>query len=152
MQAMTSSGRRADPVTQFSIFTPNRLGSLYEMIGLLNSRHVHVLALTVVDTTDSSIVRLVVDDPERARSLLLDHGFSFNQCDVVVVELGSTTELTTMMAALLEAELNVNYLYTFIPHPNGKSMLAISMEDNEMAETILQKHQFRTLKQSDISR
>jgi hypothetical protein len=56
------------------------------------------------------------------------------------------------MAALLEAELNINYLYSFIPHPQGKSILALSMEDNDMAEKILKRHQFPVLKQSDISR
>ena len=62
------------------------------------------------------------------------------------------TELNRLMAALLEAELNVNYLYSFIPHPQGKSILGLSMEDNEIAEQILQRHQFRILRQVDISR
>lgn len=152
MQVNISSARRAEPVKQFSVFTANRLGRLYELVGLLTSREVHVVALTVLDSTDSAIIRLVVDDPDRARNLFLDHGFSFAQCDLVVVELSSATELGGLMAALLEAELNVNYLYSFIPHPDGKSMLAMSMEDNEMAEHILRKHHFRILKQSDISR
>ena len=56
------------------------------------------------------------------------------------------------MAALLEAELNINYLYSFITHPQGKSILALSMEDNDLADQALRRHQFRTLKQSDISR
>jgi len=56
------------------------------------------------------------------------------------------------MTAFLEAELNINYLYSFIPHPQGKSILGLSMEDNEMAEEVLQRHQFRVLRQTDISR
>jgi hypothetical protein len=56
------------------------------------------------------------------------------------------------MAALLEAELNINYLYSFIPHPHGKSIVALSMEDNDLAEQALRRHQFRTLRQTDISR
>jgi hypothetical protein len=56
------------------------------------------------------------------------------------------------MAALLEAELNINYLYSFIPHPRGKSILALSMENNEVAEQTLGRHQFPVLKQADISR
>ena len=62
------------------------------------------------------------------------------------------TELNRLMAALLEAELNINYLYSFIPHPQGKSILALSMEDNDLAEHDLRRHQFRTLKQTDVSR
>ena len=56
------------------------------------------------------------------------------------------------MATLLEAELNINYLYSFIPQPQGKSILALSMEDNDLAEQALRHHQFRTLRQTDISR
>jgi hypothetical protein len=146
----TTAGRR-DPVIQFSVFTPNRLGRLHVLIGLLGTHGVHVLALMVLDTTDSSIIRLVVDDPERARELLVREGFPFTESKLLVAEV-NPTELNRLMAALLEAELNINYLYSFIPHPQGKSILALSMEDNDLAEQALQRHQFRTLKQADVSR
>src|ERR1035437_9235645 len=151
MPTETTTAGRPDPVIQFSIFTPNRLGRLHVLIGLLGTSGVHVLALMVLDTTDSSIIRLVVDDPDRARDLLVSEGFPFTESKLVVVEVIST-ELNRLMAALLEAELNINYLYSFIPHPQGKSLLALSMEDNDLAEQALRRHQFRTLKQSDISR
>src|SRR5438477_12086253 len=98
-------GRRADPVIQFSVFTPNRLGRLHDLISLLGAKSVHVMALTVLDTTDSSIIRLVVDDPDGARELLVREGFPFSESKLVVVEAGPT-ELNRLMAALLEAELN----------------------------------------------
>ena len=152
MIAKVIPARGSDAVKQFSVFTANRLGRLHDLVKLLNSHEVHVLALTVLDTTDSSILRFVVDDPERARELLLEHGFPFNESELLAVELGSATRLNDLMAALLEAELNVNYLYSFIPQPQGKSILALSMEDNEMAEQTLKRHQFRVLRQPDISR
>lgn len=152
MDAKTLSARPAEPVRQFSVFTPNRLGRLHELISLLGSHNVHVLALTVLDTTDSAIIRIVLDDPDRGRELLLQHGFHFTESVVVVVEVNSPDELNRLMTALLEAELNVNYLYSFIPHPHGKSILALSMEDNEMAEQVLKRHQFPVLKQTDLAR
>jgi hypothetical protein len=148
----TAVARRSDPVKQFSVFTANRLGRLHDLIRVLGSHGVHVLALTVLDTTDSAIIRLVVDDPDLARNLLHDHGFAFTESDLLVVEVGSATKLNTLMAALLEAEININYLYSFIPHPEGKALLGLSMEDNEMAEQVVKRHQFRVLKQADISR
>ncbi len=144
--------RRPDAVKQFSIFTANRMGQLHDLIALFNSRQVHVLALTVLDTTDSAIIRVVTDDPDTTRELLHKNEIAFNESDSVVVEVDSATQLNTLMTALLEAELNINYLYSFIPHPRGKSLLALSMEDREMAEKVLQRHQFRVLRQSDISR
>ena len=152
MAEKTARGGRVERVRQFSVFTANRLGRLHDLIALLSSRDVHVLALTVLDTTDSAIIRLVVDDPDAARELLVEQGFAFTESDLVVVEVDSATELGRLMAASLEAELNINYLYSFITHPEGKSMLALSIEDNEVAEQVLKRHQFRVLKQSDISR
>ena len=111
-----------------------------------------MLALSVLDTTDSAIIRFVVDDPDHARELLDKNGFPYSESELLVVELASTTELNRLVCALLEAEVNVNYLYSFIPHPDGKSILALNMEDNEVAERVLREHQFRILKQTDISR
>ena len=151
MATETTNARRADPVIQFSVFTPNRLGRLHDLIRLLGARGVHVLGLMVLDTTDSAIIRVVVDDPDSARDLLTREGFPFTESKLVVVEVNSA-ELNRLMAALLEAELNINYLYSFIPHPEGKSIIGLSMEDNETAEQALRRHQFRTLTQTDISR
>jgi|ERR1022692_1627201 hypothetical protein len=152
MLTETITGRRAEAVIQFSVFTPNRLGRLHELVNLLGSHNVHVLALTVLDTTDSAIIRIVLDDPDKARDLLREHDFPYTESKLVAVEVNSPEELNRLMAALLEAELNINYLYSFIPHPHGKSILALSMEDNDMAEQTLKRHQFQVLKQSDISR
>jgi len=142
----------ANSVIQFSVFTPNRLGRLNDLVKLFGSQNVHVLALTVLDTTDSSIIRTVLDDPDRARELLQREGFAFTESQLVVVEVTSPEELNRLIAALLEAELNINYLYSFIPHPNGKSIVGLSMEDNDIAEQVIRQHQFPVLKQSDISR
>ncbi len=151
-EAKTTRGRHAGPVIQFSVFTPNRLGRLHDLTGMLGAHNVHALAITVLDTTDSAIIRLVVDDPDRARELLPEHGFAFAESRLVAVEVGSPEGLQRLMAALLEAELNINYLYSFIPHPHGQSILALSLEDNELAEQVLTRHQFRVLRQEDISR
>jgi hypothetical protein len=152
MVAGTTQGRRAEPVKQFSVFTANRLGRLHDIMRLLSSREVHVLALTVLDTTDSAILRLVVDDPDQARNLLQENSYAFTESNLLVVQLTSTTDLPALMTGLLEAEINVNYLYSFIPNPGGKPLIALSMEDNDLAEEALRRRQFTVMKQSDISR
>ena len=139
-------------MVQFSVFTPNRMGRLHDLVRLLGAKGVHVLALTVLDTTDSAIIRFAVDDPERARELLHEQSFPFTESGLVVVELRAADELSRMVAALLEAEVNINYLYSFIPHPDGKSIIGLNIEDNEIAEQVLKSHQFNVLRQADISR
>ena len=151
MATETIRARQPNPVIQFSVFTPNRLGRLHDLIGLLSARSIYVLALMVLDTTDSAIIRMVVDDPERARELLVQEGFPFTESRLVVVEAGPT-ELSRLMSTLLQAELNINYLYSFIPQPQGKSVIALSVEDNDLSEQALTRHQFRVLKQADITR
>src|SRR6266567_8631510 len=133
MATETTQARTPDLVIQFSIFTPNRLGRLHDLIRLLHARSVHVLGLMVLDTTDSAIIRIVVDDPDKARDLLIREDFPFTESKLVVVEV-NPTDLNRLMSALLEAELNINYLYSFIPHPAGKPIIGLSMEDNETAE------------------
>ncbi len=151
MPTATTKAKRVDPVVQFSVFTPNRLGRLHDLVKVFGTQGVHVLALMVLDTTDSAIIRVVVDDPDKAREILSTEEFPFTESPLVVVQVTST-DLSRLMATLLEAELNVNYLYSFIPHPEGHSIIALSMEDNDMAEQALHRHQFRTLRQADISR
>ena len=152
MGASIIQARSRDVVKQFSVFTANRLGRLRDLISLFSSHDVHVLALTVLDTTDSSIIRLVTDDPDKTGELLHKNEFAFTESNLLVVEIDSTTQLNALVSALLEAEININYLYSFIPHPHDKSILALSMEDHDVAEKILKRHQFRILRQSDISR
>jgi hypothetical protein len=152
MTTRVSRGRQPDAVTQFSVFTENRMGRLHDLIALLSSHSVHVLAVTVLDTTETAIIRLVVDDPQSARRLLTDNGFAFTACELLVVEIDAATQLPQLMAAFLEAEVNVHYMYCFIPHPQGKSILGVSMEDNEIGEKVLTQHGFRVLRQADVSR
>ena len=145
-------GRQPDAVTQFSVFTANRMGRLHDLITLLSTNSVHVLAVTVLDASETAIIRVVVDDPQAARRLLQDHDFAFTESELLAVEIDTATQLPELMAAFLEAEVNLNYMYCFIPHPHDKSILAVSMEDIEIGEKVLAQHGFRVLRQSDVSR
>jgi hypothetical protein len=78
-------GRQPDAVRQFSVFTENRMGRLHDLIALFSTHSVHVLAVTVLDTTETAIIRVVVDDPEAARQLLKDNGFALSECELMVV-------------------------------------------------------------------
>jgi|SRR5579871_4889933 len=151
MAAQTSTTPN-DPVKQFSVFAENRVGRLYDLTSLLKSNNVHVMAITVLDTTDSSIIRFVVDDPAKARELMISNDFPYGECNVLVVEIVDESEMSTILAALLEAEINIHYIYSFIKRPADRSALAINAEDPETAAQALANRGFRILQQSDISR
>ncbi len=141
-----------DPVKQFSVFAENRLGRLYDLTTLLKDHNVHVMGITVLDTTDSSIVRVIVDDPDRARELMINNDFPYVECNVVAVEITDESELRAILAALFEAEINIHYIYSFIKRPEGRCALAINAEDDEVAAQAIATRGFRVLTQRDISR
>lgn len=141
-----------DPVKQFSVFTENRVGRLHELTALLKDHNVHVMGITVLDTTDSAIVRFLVDDTDKARELMINNDYAYTECEVLAVEISDESQLTGVLAALLEAEINIHYIYSFIKRPEGLAALAINAEDREVAAQSLSKRGFRVLTQGDISR
>ena len=152
MGKTTQQAPNRDPVLQFSIFTANRIGRLHDLIHLFGRHQVHVLALTTLDTTDSTVIRIIVDDPQSARRLLGEHDFPFTECPVLVVAASPEGELQRALSALLEAELNIHYIYGLAVHPGDKSLFALNLEDREVAEHALTSHGFEVLRQADISR
>ena len=148
----TSAPVAADPVKQFSVFIPNRVGQLFDLTAMLAKHNVHIMAMTTLDTTDCAIDRLIVDDPERARELMAATNFSFTECDVIAVELTQEAQLKGVLSALLTVEINIHYLYSFLLRPEGRSALALSVEDNDLATTALNTRGFKVLSQRDISR
>ena len=141
-----------DPVKQFSVFAENRLGRLFDLTTLLRSNNVHVIGITVLDTTDSAIVRFVADDPDKARELMVNNDFPYVECDVLAVEILDESQLNGVLAALFEAEINIHYVYSFIKRPEGRSALALNVEDADIAAQALNQRGFRVLTQRDISR
>lgn len=141
-----------DPVKQFSVFAENRVGRLHDLTALFRQHHVHVIALTVLDTTDSAIVRLIVDDPDRARELMVNNDFPYSEGDVLAVEVTDESQLNGVLAALMEAEINVHYVYSFLKRPEGRGALAIHTEDADVGAQALNTCGYRILTQSEIAR
>ncbi len=148
----TATPLAADPVKQFSVFIPNRVGQLYDLTALLAKHNVHLMAMTTLDTTDCAIDRLIVDDPDRARELMAANNFAFTECDVLAVEISDESQLKGVLSALLTVEINIHYLYAFLMRPEGRSALALKVEDNDLATSALNSLGIKMLSQRDISR
>lgn len=140
-------------VRQFSVFLKNKVGALLEVVKLLNHHAVDVVGLSVQDSTDSSIVRLVVSDPEVVEGLFKDHDIAFGVCEMVVVEMDEVaTGLAGLLASLLAAEVNIYFSYPLLTRPNHRAALAMHVEDHECAASVLVGDGFKILSQADISR
>lgn len=140
-------------VNQFSVFMPNKVGALMEVVKLLNEHNIHVVAISVQDSADTAIVRIVVTDPEYVKELFHKNKIAFSVCELCVVELkDGATELGRLLAALLAAEVNIFGSYALLTHPHGRTALAVHVEDDECACAVLKSHGFTILSQSEISR
>src|SRR5205085_23321 len=107
-------------VKQFSVFLPNKVGAMLDVVKLLNANHTHVVALSVSESTDSANARIVVSDPALVENLLKEHNIAFGVCEVVVVELREVaTQLVKLLAALFMAEVNVHFTYPLLTRPHG---------------------------------
>ena len=147
-----SQSQGAESVRQFSIYAENKVGRLDDVITSLRVNGVHVMALTTLETTDVTIVRMVPNYPDSARDVLIQERFSFTECPIVAVELNTEEDLPIVTSALLEAEINIHYLYPFLARPDGKSALAMRVEDVEVAIETLSHRQLRVLTLEDIAR
>jgi len=141
-----------DPVKQISVFIENRVGRLFDLVALLTAHDIHIMAMTTIDTTDSAVDRLVVDDPDRARELLAASNFAFTECDVLAVEFGDSTQMKHVLGALLAVEVNIHYTYPFVTRPEGKCAMVFSLEDIDLASSSLNSRGYKVLTQRDISR
>jgi hypothetical protein len=149
----TTSKMEGPLVKQFSIFLPNKVGAMLEIVKLLSTQHTHVVALSVAESTDSAIARIIASDPERVEKLFREKNIAFGVSEVVVVEMREVaTELVKLLAALVMAEVNVHFAYPLLIRPHGLSAIALHVDDTECAFSVLTGEGFKMLSQSDISR
>ena len=151
-EIQVAQDKGGEPIVQFSIYADNKVGRLNEIIGLLAEQDLHVLAITTLDTTDSTIVRPIIDYPEVARELLHEHQYNFSRVELVAVEIPGADYLHRVTCALVQAEINIHYIYPFVVRPHGKTALALRLEDNELAREVLTRHQIKVLAHSDLAR
>jgi hypothetical protein len=148
----TAEPPAAEPVTQFSVFVENRVGRLHDLVALLAKHNVHIMAFTTIDTTDTAVDRMIVDDPDRARELLAANNFFYTECDVLAVEFTDESKVKDILGALVTVEVNIHYAYAFLSRPKGRSAVVLSVEDTDLAGSALNTRGFKVLSQRDISR
>lgn len=141
------------PVRQFSVMLPNRVGALAALAKLLRASAIDVIGLSVQDSRDATVARLVVSDPESTEHLFMEKGIPHASCELVVVSLReSGPGLLQCLDTLMIAETNIDFAYALMPSPGGHAMLALHVEDYEFAVAILHQSGFKLMYQDDLSR
>ncbi len=140
-------------VCHFSVFIENKVGTLLRIVRLLNENSVDVLAMSMLDSAESGVMRIIVSDPDRGQRLFDQQDIAYIVSKVLLAELPqSSSDLAKIFAALLVAEVSVLFAYPLLIRPRGKSILALHTDDMECASSVLMGQRFQLLNQSDISR
>jgi hypothetical protein len=148
----TARDRDWPSVRQFNVFLENRLGALLELVRRFETTDNRIVSLTVVDSADCAIIRIVLRDPERAREIFDQARLPVTESDLLVVQLPDGPQpLLQICKALLMAELNVHYAYPLLVGPQGNAALALHVEDIETAAHILQGQGFTLFTENDLN-
>ena len=118
-------------VKQLSIFVQNRSGKLASSLGVLRDSGIDIRALTIADTPDFGILRLLVDDPAKAEAVLQENGFLVQSTDVVVVPVRDERGgLASLLEPMAEAGVNIEYMYSLIARDAKDAYMVFRVSDN----------------------
>jgi hypothetical protein len=134
-------GEESMQVEQISVFLENKSGRLSEVTAILSEAKVNIRALALADTSDFGVLRLIVDDTEKARLTLKKSGFTVGRTNVVAVEVtdrpGGLHDILTM---LHEANLNVEYMYAFVRSSGDNAVMIFRIEKDREAIRLLESN------------
>jgi hypothetical protein len=128
-------------VKQISVFLENREGRLAAVTELLGVNNINIRAFSVADTADFGILRLIVDNPDKACTALKESGFTVNMTDVVAVKVPDEPGgLAKILKMLNNENINIEYLYAFSEKTKRHALVIFRFEDFEMALRIFEKN------------
>lgn len=138
-------------IRQLSVFVQNEIGSLAGVTTVLKNNMINLRAIASFDTPEFAILRIVVDQPERAKELLTAGGFAVKMSEAVAVELEDKPGvLDHMLHVIADADLGINYIYSIVLR-NGKSpLMIINTDDLAKTASVLKKNGFKVAEQEDM--
>ena len=145
------AGFESTRVRQFTVFLENKVGRLQMLLRALEQAEGRIVALSIEESADCALVRLICSDADHSREILKGSGFSFGESELLAVELPKRTQqpLIAICSALLAAEINIHYAYPLMLRPRGPS-LALYVDDPTLAARLLIKKGFTLIGERDL--
>lgn len=141
------------PVRQLTVFLDNRVGTMLALLKLLREHQIVVLGLSLQESAEITLLRMVVNDPESAQTLFMERGIAHSESTVVIVEVkGGAQDLNHCLSGLLAAEVNVRQCYPLLIRPAEWPVMVLHTDDADVASTALAHAGFKTLSQNELSR
>ncbi len=138
---------------QLTIFVENKQGTLVDITDILAKNNVNMRALSIADTQDFGILRLIVDNNDVATKALQDAGYLIKMTDVVGVKIGDQPgKLSKALEVLDEAKINMEYLYAFMARTEKHAYVVLRVADNDAAEKALENAGFHMITDADVDK
>lgn len=151
LDTSTMRGRDWPSLRQFCVFMENRVGGLYDILRHLERSEIRVIALSVANSVDCAIIRVMVDQTERAREVFQLSRFAFSESDLVGVELPDDPQpYMRICMALLAAEINISYTYPLLYRRHGRGAIALYVDDVDSALRVLSEKGLKVLTDHDL--
>lgn len=138
-------------IQQLSVFVENKPGRLAEITEVLAETKIDIRAISVADTSDFGILRVIVDKPQEAVAALKAHNMTVSLTNVIVMGISDTPGgFARAVRLLADAGLDMEYMYAFISRDKGKAYIIIRTNNGTKAEQVLQENGIESLTQEDL--
>ncbi|MBM7581516.1 hypothetical protein JOD02_000339 [Caldicoprobacter guelmensis] len=139
-------------MTQISVFLENKKGKLAEVTKVLAEHNIDMCAISIADTTNFGILRIIVDNPEKALEVLREAGYTVNTTEVLAVEVPDRPGgLHRVLEILSKGDISVEYLYSFVRRPAERALILFKVDDLKTAKEILKKENVSVLTVDDVN-
>ncbi|MBO4228752.1 MAG: ACT domain-containing protein [Clostridia bacterium] len=140
-------------IKQLTVFVENKPGTLVTITDTLAANNVNIRALSLAETQDFGVLRMIVNDLEVASRTLSEQGFLIKTTEVIGVKIGDDPgKLTAALQVLKDAGINMEYLYAFMARTPRHAYVVIRVEDNDQAEAALEGAGFHLITEEDINK
>ncbi len=138
-------------VKQISVFLENKYGRLAQVTRVLGDNNINIRAMSIADTADFGILRLIVNDPDAALQVLKEAGFTVSSTDVIAVEIKDEPGgLASVLDVLQQVNINIEYLYAFVQKSTNAALVVFRVEQIDEAIEVLQKNNISILPGSHV--
>jgi len=147
----TGAGFSPTRIRQFTIFLQNKVGRLQQLVRAFEEQAAKIVALSIEESGDAALVRIICSDPDLGKEVLEEHGFPFGETDLLAVELPrhNRQPLIAICSAMLGAEINIHYAYPLLSRPGGPT-LAIYCDEPTLAAQIMIRKGFKLIGEDDL--
>ena len=138
-------------IKQLTVFVQNKKGTVVSVTDILSKNNINLRALSIAETQDFGILRMIVNDEAAAEKVLSENGYLIKTIDVVGVKIGDQPgKLTSALDVLDKNDINVEYLYAFMARTEKHAYVVLRVENNEIAEKALTDAGFKMITENDI--